>query len=116
MNSGLISVNGNLNVTRWGGGSTNITLTGLSPSITHTSGSYLPGSIVTYNHAGGTLNLASAVTLSSGEGLTVQAGTINMSGNALNVPATLTINSGATLTQAGGALAYGALVNSGTLN
>ena len=76
----------------------------------------MPGSLVTYNHAGGTLSLASAVSLNSGEGFTVQAGTVNMSGYALSIPATLMINSGATLTQAGGALTYGVLTNSGTLN
>ena len=76
----------------------------------------MPGSLVTYNDAGGTLSLASAVSLNSGEGLTVQAGTINMSGYALSIPATLTINSGDTLTQAGGALIYSVFTNSGTLN
>lgn len=116
VNSGLISVNGNLNVNRWGGGSTDITLTGSSPSFTYAPGNTMPGSLVTYNDAGGTLSLASAVSLNSGEGLTVQAGTINMSGYALSIPATLTINSGDTLTQAGGALIYSVFTNSGTLN
>jgi hypothetical protein len=115
--NGAISIAGNMTANCALAGNAAITISGATSSTLSVGGGTFPNGLLTVAKTAANLTLASNLNLSAGgQGLTVQSGTLLQSGRSLGVNGALTIQSGATLTRGGGALTYGSLSNSGTLN
>lgn len=115
VNNGTFAVNGNLSIINNGNvGSATIAMNGNASGQTITSVAGKKSPNIRISSGANNVSLTSALNVSGN--LQVSSGTMNMAGNSMNVTSALTISSGATLTRGGGALTYGSLSNSGTLN